>query len=160
MKLDNSRSIISLRIKLFAATLLFLTYIVLTYVAKMIRFPLFGLSDAAWTVILVVIYLFFVFYPMFFNYQYISYSDDDDKIIFRYFTSGIFGGRKNSVEIDKRTFAGFKTESKLLGMIMSITLFQQFKEGIAKYPPIYISALKKEERGKVIRSLNLYAPKA
>jgi hypothetical protein len=159
MTFDNSKTIIGLRIKLFGATIVFLTYIVLTYIAEMIKYPLLGMSDTAWTLILVSLYLLFAFLPMFLNYQYIYFSDEGEKIIFRYFTAGILGGKKNSVEIDKRTFSGFKTESRLFGCIRSITLFQLFKEGVAKYPPVYISALNREERAKVLKSLNLYAPK-
>jgi hypothetical protein len=159
MTFDNSRTIISVRIKLFAATVIFLVYIALTYAAKLIKYPLLGLSDTAWTVILTGCYLFVVFLPMYLSYQYIYFSDDGDNIIFRYFTSGIVGGKKNSVEINKRTFSGYKVETKLFGLIQSITLFQRLKEGIAKYPPIYISALKREEKAKVFKSLNSYAPR-
>jgi nitrogen fixation/metabolism regulation signal transduction histidine kinase len=160
MTFDNSRTIISLRIKLFGATIVFLAYIVLTYVAKMIKYPLLGMSDTAWTLILVGIYLLVAFLPMFLNYQFIYFSDDGENIVFRYFTAGVVGGKKNSVEINKKTFSGYKIESKLFGLIQSITLFQRFKEGVAKYPPVYISALTREERDKVLRSLNLYAPQA
>ncbi len=160
MTFNNSRTIISLRIKLFGATVVFLTFIVLTYVAEMIKYPLLGLSDTAWTLIFVGLYLFFAFLPMFLNYQYVSYSDEGDTIIFRYFTAGVVGGKKNSVEINKKTFSGFKTDSRYFGLIQSITLFQQFNEGVAKYPPIYLSALKREDRAKIIRSLKVYAPQA
>ncbi len=160
MTLDNSKTIISLRIKLFTATIVFLAYIVLTYFAKLIKFPLLGMSDTAWTLILVGIFLFIAFLPMFLNYQFISYSDEGEKIVFRYFTTGIVGGKKNSVEINKKTFSGFSAESRFFGLIQSITLFQKFNEGVAKYPPVYISALSREERAKIFRSLNLYAPKS
>jgi hypothetical protein len=156
MKFDNSRTIINLRIRLFAATVLFLAYIILTYAADMIKYPLLGLSDTIWTLILIAIYFFIAFMPMFLNYQFISYSDEGDKIIFRYFSSGLVGGRKNSVEIVKKTFSGYKIDSGYFGLKQSITLFTQFKEGVAKYPPIYISALTREERTKVLTSLNLY----
>jgi hypothetical protein len=156
MTFDNSRTIISLRIKLFGATIVFLTYIVLTYIAKMIKYPLLGMSDTTWTLLLVSIYLVYAFYPVYLNYQYIYFSDEGENIIIRYFTAGIVGGKKNSVEIFKRTFSGYKTESRLFGLILSITLFQQFKEGVAKYPPVYISALNREERSKIFRSLNQY----
>ena len=53
MTFDNSKTIISLRIKLFGATVLLLAFIVLTYIAKMIKFPLLGMSDTTWTLILV-----------------------------------------------------------------------------------------------------------
>jgi len=160
MTFDNSRTIISLRIKLFGATVIFLVYIVLTYIAKMIKYPLLGLSETGWTLILVGIYLIIVFLPVFLNYQYLFFSDDSEKIIFRYFTAGIFGGRKNSVEIDKNSFSGFNINSRFFGLIKSVTLYQKFREGVAEYPPVYISALSSKERAKVIRLLNIYLPPA
>ena len=116
------------------------------------------MSDTLWTIMLIIVYLIIVFMPWIRKYQFVYYSDEGDSIIFRYFESGIFGGRKNSVEINKKTFSGFKTESGFLGLIQSITLFQQYKEGIAKYPPVYISALSKRERNKVIKSLKQFGP--
>jgi hypothetical protein len=159
MTLDNSKTIISIRIRLFAATVIFLVFIVLTYVAKLIKYPLFGLSDTAWTLIFTACYLIIVFLPMYLSYQFIYFSDDDEKIIFRYFNAGLVGGRKNSVEIYKKTFSGYQVNKKFFGLIQSITLFQRLKEGVAKYPPIYISALTREEKSKVFRSLNVYSRK-
>jgi hypothetical protein len=96
--------------------------------------------------------------PMVLNYQFISYSDEGDFIIFRYFTASIVGGKKNSVEINKISFSGYKIETRFFGFIQSINLLQKVQGGVAKYPPVYISALTQEEKGKVIKSLNLYAP--
>jgi hypothetical protein len=156
MTFDNSRTIYSLRIKLFGATVLLLTYLALAYVAKLIKFPLLGMSDTVWTIVLVGVYLIVAFLPMALNYQFIFFSDDSELIVFRYFNAGIVGGRKNSVEINKMSFSGYKIETRLFGLIQSITLFQRFQEGVAKYPPVYISALSREEKVKVIRSLNTY----
>ena len=160
MTFDNSKTIIGVRIKLFAATVLFLAYVALAYAAKLIKFPLFGLSDTAWTLILVAIYLVVAFMPMVLNYQFVFFSDEGEKLVFRYFNAGIVGGRKNSVEIGKRTFAGYKTESRLFGLVRSIILLQQMGNGVAKYPPIFISALSKDQSAKLYSSLNAYAPKA
>jgi hypothetical protein len=126
----------------------------------MIKYPLLGMNDTAWTLILVALWLLVALIPLFLNYQFISYSDEGENIIFRYFTAGIVGGKKNSVEINKMSFSGYNIETKFFGLIQSITLFQKFNEGVAKYPPVYISALTREERVKVLRSLNLYAPQA
>lgn len=157
MTFDNSRTIIGLRIKLFTVTVIFLAYLIVTYVAHIIKFPLLGMSETAWTVIIAVIWLFVAFLPMFLNYQFIFFSDETEKIILRYFNAGIVGGRKNSLEIDKRTFSGYRTDSKFFGLIISITLFQKFSEGVAKYPPVYISALSGDEKDKLYRALNQYA---
>lgn len=156
MTLDNSKTIINFRIKLFGATIVFIAYLVLAYFSHTIKFPLLGLSDTAVTLILVAVYLFIAFLPMILNYQFVFFTDENEKIIFRYFNAGITGGRKNSVEIDKKSFAGYKTETKMFGMIKSIILFQNFREGVARYPAIFITALSKEERSKILKSLDSF----
>lgn len=156
MTFDNSKTIIGVRIKLFTVTIIFIGYLILAYAADIIKFPLLGLDDTTWTVVLAAIWIFIALLPMFLNYQYIFYSDDTEKIIIRYFSAGIVGGRKNSLEIDKRTFSGYKTETKLFGLTTSLTLFQKFAEGVAKYPPVWISALSKEEKSKLFKALNSY----
>ena len=156
MTFDNSKTIISFRIKIFAVTVVVLAYLILTYIAELIKFPILGLNETYWTLILVFIWLFIALLPVILNYQFVFFSDDTEKIIIRYFNSGIFGGRKNSVEIDKRTFAGYKTESGFFGLMTSIVLFQKFNEGVAKYPPIHISALSHKEKAKLFRILETY----
>jgi len=159
MTFDNSKTIISLRIKIFIATVLLLTYFVLTYFAGLIKYPLLGMSDTLWTIILICLYFIFALYPMVLNYQYVYYSDEGDTIVFRYFFAGIVGGKKNSVEINKYNFAGYKTETRYFGLMQSVTLFQQMREGVAKYPPVYISNLTYIEKAKVLNSLYLHSPK-
>jgi len=127
MTFDNSKTIIGVRIKLFAATVLFLAYVALAYAAKLIKFPLLGLSDTVWTLILVAIYLIIVFIPMILNYQFVFFSDEEEKIVFRYFTAGIVGGKKNSVEINKSAFKGYKTESKYFGLVRSVRVYKCIK---------------------------------
>jgi hypothetical protein len=92
------------------------------------------------------------------NYQYISFSDDEDKIVFRYFFSGIIGGKKNSVEIKKSDFAGYRRDKKLFGLIQSVTLYHQLPQGVAKYPPVFISNLSDKERGRLLNSLYALTP--
>jgi hypothetical protein len=158
MTFDNSKRIINLRITFFTATILLLAYLALAYVAKLIKFPMLGMNDTFWTVMLVSIWIVLTFMPMFLNYQYVAYSDDGDKIILRYYTSGFVSGKKNSVEIDKRSFSGYSVKARFFGLIQSITLYQKFYEGEAKYPPIYISALSREEKSRMIRSLKSFTP--
>jgi len=160
MTFDNSKTIISQRIKLFGATIVLLAYLAMAYVIKMIKFPLLGMSDTVWTVLLIGIWLILAFLPMILNYQYISYSDDGDFLVFRYFTSGMISGKKNSVEISKVSFSGYKIETRFFGLIQSLILFQKFQEGLAKYPPVYISALTSAEKSKLIKSLNNHTPSA
>ncbi|MCU0454891.1 MAG: hypothetical protein MUE74_01210 [Bacteroidales bacterium] len=160
MTFDNSKTIINLRIWLFFATILLIAWIIVVFVAKMIPFPLLGLSETAWTLILVGIYLIILFFPMILSYQYVWFSDDEEHIVIRYFFAGMVGGKKNSVSINKRTFAGYKYEKKKLGLDKSIILYQKIGQGIAKYPPIHISALSGDQKQKLFSLLDQYSPKA
>jgi len=158
MTFDNSKTIISLRIKLFLATVVLMAYLAMAYIIKLIKFPLLGMSDIVWTVILIAVWLILAFMPMVLNYQFISYSDEGEFIVFRYFNAGMVGGKKNSVEINKLTFSGYKIDTRFFGLIESISLFQKFQKGVAKYPPVYISALSKDEKAKLIQSLKILIP--
>jgi hypothetical protein len=159
MVFNNSKTIIGSRIRIFIVTVVLVVYLILAYFAEIIKFPLLGMSDKPWSIIFICIYFIFAFYPMILNHQYVSYSDEGDTIVFRYFMAGIFGGKKNSVEINKNNFAGFKTEKKYFGLMFSVILFQQTRDGVAKYPPIYISNFAKKEKAKVLYSLQLHSPK-
>lgn len=160
MTFDNSKTIINFRIKLFFVTILALAWLAVVYIIKLIKFPLLGIEDGIWTLVIVGIWVIVAFLPMILNYQFIYFSDDGENIIFRYFNAGIVGGRKNSVEINKRAFAGYNTESRFFGLNRSIILFQQVGQKKAKYPPVYISALSGEQRKKMLHALSQYAPQA
>ena len=159
MTLNNSKSVINLKLLLRTSIIVYSSFLVLSLAAGIIKFPLFGMGKAAWIIILTVCFIIIMVIPVIMNFQYILFSDDGDTIIFRYYTTGLFSGNKNSVEIEKRTFSGFTVDKGFLGLIQSVTLYQRMKEGVAKYPPIFISALKRKDRETVLESLTSYAPR-
>jgi hypothetical protein len=159
MTLNNSKSVINLKLLLRTSIIVYSSFLVLSLAAGIIKFPLFGMGKAAWIIILTVCFIIIMVIPVIMNFQYILFSDDGDTIIFRYYTTGLFSGNKNSVEIEKRTFSGFTVDKGFLGIIQSVTLYQRMKEGVAKYPPIFISALKRKDRETVLESLTSYAPR-
>jgi hypothetical protein len=159
MTFDNSKTIIGFRIRLFFVTVIALAWIALAYLIKMIKFPLLGIDDGIWTLLVIAIWVIVAFMPMILNYQFIFFSDDGNNIVFKYFNAGIVGGKKNSLEINKQTFVGYKIESRFLGLSKSIILYQKIGQRIGKFPPMYITALKKEQRQKVIHALDLYSQK-
>jgi hypothetical protein len=158
MTLNNGKSVINLKIIRRISIIIFLTLLILIYAARTIKFPILGIDKFAWTLLILVIFLLIIFIPVIFNYQYINYSDEGEKIIFRYYSTGIIPGNKNSIEIYKKTFSGFTLEKKLFGLRQSITLYQRLQEGVAKYPAIHISALKRKEKARILQSLSSFAP--
>lgn len=160
MTLDNSRKIVSIRLALFIATFPFLAFLALTYVARLIDFPVLGLSETAWVVILSAVYFSIAYFPSFLKYNYIYFSDDGDSVIFRFYSTGIFKGARQAIEIPKRVFAGYTTEKKRLRLIQYIILLEERRGVIARYPPVSLSALSRKEKEKVFRSLAKYNRKA
>jgi hypothetical protein len=158
MTLNNGKSVINLKIVRRISIIIFLALLILIYASRTIKFPLLGMDKLAWTMLILVVFLLIIFIPVVLNYQYVNYSDEGEKIIFRYYSAGIIPGNKNSVEINKTTFSGFKLEKKLFGLSQSITLYQRLQEGVAKYPAIYISALKRKEKAGILQSLSSFAP--
>lgn len=159
MTLDNSKSVINQKILKRSAIILYLAFLVLSLAANIIRFPLLGMSKTVWLMLATLVFLMIILIPVILNYQYIYFSDEGNMLIFRYYSTGIVQGNKNSVEIEKKSFSGFTIDQSLLGLVQSVTLYQRMKEGVAKYPPINISALKPREREEIIKTLTSYAPR-
>ncbi len=159
MTSDNSKSVINQKILKRTAIILYLAFLVLSLAANIIKFPLLGMSKTVWLIITTVVFLVIILVPVILNYQYIYFSDEGNMLIFRYYSTGIVPGNKNSVEIEKKSFSGFTIDKSFFGLIQSVTLYQRMREGVAKYPPIHISALKLREREEIIRALTSYAPR-
>ncbi len=154
MTFDNKETIIGVRIRLFTATVLMITYLVLVYLAEIIKFPVLGLEEELWTFILALIYILFISYPSFAVYQYFYFSDEGESLQFRYFSAGIIGGRKNSVVIPKSALEKYSIESDYMGLRRYIILYQKVGADVARYPKIYISALKGKEVNMIITALD------
>jgi hypothetical protein len=157
MTFDNSKTIVSFRVRQVLLTIILLAYIILAFPAGIIKFPVFGMDETVLTLILVGIWILFTFVPALLSYQYVYFSDDTERIIIRYFNAGMLGGKKNAVEIDKNSFAGYSTESRFFGLVTTLTLLQNVREGVAKYPPVYISALTREQKSNLFHALNSYS---
>lgn len=158
MTFDNSRRIIGSRLALFIATFPFLAFIFLAYVPKMLKFPLLGISETIWVVTLSVAYVLVAYYPTLLKYNYIYFSDDGKSVIIRYYSAGIMKGARHSVEIPKHAFSGYSKGNLIPGLIPYIIVYEKRQGKIAKYPPVYLSALKSGDREKIYRSLSALTP--
>lgn len=158
MTFDNGKTIIALRLRVFIATILLIVYLFLVYLENIIKFPVAGFSDTFWTLLVIGIYLILSFYPILFNYKYIYFSEDGPSIIFRFYSVGILKGKKNSVEIPKRDFAGYRFNRVIGGFFTSITLQRRIDNKTAIYPPIHLSSLTRAELEKIKSALEKYQP--
>lgn len=159
MILENRKTAIKVRLRTFVGTVVFATIISIIYTTRILNSPVLGLTKYQFTIFFALIYIFLLLYSYFLNLNYIYYSDNGHSIIFRYYSLRIFSSRKNSIEIPKKDFIQYDFEKTHFNLKENLVLYQRIKTGVAKYPPISISSLTKEEKIKLKKSLSRYVKK-
>ncbi len=156
MTIDNGKTIIGLRLNVLIASVLFIVFLYFTYFDNSLRFPVLGIEKSLWSFVFITLYIVVAFYPMVFRYRYIYFSDDGPKIVFRYYSVGIIRGKKNSIEIPKKDFRGYRKKRLMAGIVPGIVLSQQFDRSQAFYPPLPLSSLSSKERKRLYKVLDQY----
>ncbi len=159
MILENRKTAIKVRLRTFVATVVFATIISIIYTTRILNSTVLGLTKHQFTIFFALIYIFLLLYSYFLNLNYIYYSDNGYSIIFKYYSLRIFSNRKNSIEIPKKDFIQYDFEKKIFNLKENLVLYQRIKTGVAKYPPISISSLTKEEKIKLKKALSRYVKK-
>ena len=113
-----------------------------------------GVENSLLAVFCGIAYLIFSLYNTFRNYHYIYFNDESDKLVLRYFSPNLFTSKKNSIEIPKKDFAGYILDSFFLRYREKITMLRRTGKGLAKYPPVSITALDAHERDMLLHALD------
>jgi hypothetical protein len=145
MLIDNKKSSIGVKLKKRILILVLIITIIIFFSFNLFRESMLGITGTGYTIILsgvVVIYHFWCFIR---DYNYFYFSDQGLKLIFRYYSLSSLFRKPNSIEIPKNEFVKCQYEKKIIGLRRYLVLYQQTKDGIAKYPRISISLLKKQE---------------
>jgi hypothetical protein len=90
------------------------------------------------------------------NPYFIFFSDGGEMLILRYYPLSIFNHKKNSIEIPKTQFLKFEINKFFFGMEEKLIVYQNYRNKIAKYPPISLSALSKKDRERILAALQNY----
>ncbi len=64
---------------------------------------------------------------------------------------------KNSIEIPKNIFTHYELLPSLLNLKPKIVLYAKNRSGVAKYPPVCLSALTSSERHQILKALDKLA---
>jgi hypothetical protein len=159
MKIDNQRNTYRIWLsRLIMTTVFALLIVVLLFV------PWFDNPESGFTkyhIIIVVCGIYLIINVI--NYlkrpYFVSYNDQGDMLVIRYYPVSMFTSRKNSIEIPKQQFLRYDLKPFLLGTQHYLILQQRFRGKEAKYPPVSLSALEKEDRLKLLQALDKYVPR-
>lgn len=153
MILDISRTIIRKNLVNFISTIVFIIIIIVLLFLPMYNI-IKGVNNSLLAIFVAAAYLIYAVYNTFRNYNYIYFNNDSDTLILRYFSPNIFTSRKNSIEIPKKEFAGYKLHSFFMRYREKIVLYRNTRKGLASYPPVSITALSNMERYAMLRALD------
>ena len=153
MKIENTKKTLIINQLRYITVIAFIIIVVLLLTTDLIRTEFLGLNKYYWAVIVSLIYLAQNIFEYLRDYNYIYFSDENNKILFRYIPLRPFRSKRYSIEINKKEFHGYKIERPSI-FKQQIVLYVKTQQGVAKYPPISISALKEEEFNKLKKALN------
>lgn len=117
----------------------------------------YGITREGYIIIAAGIFIVYQILRFIQDLNYIFYSDNGEKITFKFYSLRPFAKKRQSFEIAKSTFIKFETEKILFGLKESIILYQRIKNKTAKYPPLSISSLTKKEKEQLFASLIAYS---
>jgi hypothetical protein len=155
MIIDIQRTILRKNLRAFILALVFIFIIVILLLTSFYEDQLFGLTSYHLAIIIAGIYLLFMVYNTLRQYNYIYFSYSGDKLVLRYFSTGVFTHRKNSIEISRNDFAGYEKKTALFGFREKVILKVKTPRGIAKYPPVSFTALSRKEKRDIYSVLEM-----
>ena len=115
-----------------------------------------GITKYQWALIVGALYALLAVAEAILELNYIYFSNTDDRIMLRYFSMSFFNRKKHSIEIPIERFGGYYLKKSLWGIKKKLILIQRVKNVDAKYPPVSITALNKQELKKLLDTLNNY----
>lgn len=145
MEIKNKKKIVSLR------RLFFLVSLVLALAAL----ALFLLDFTLYAIGVVGVFaIWFLFFQVA-DYQYIEFSDGNNKILLRYYKAVRFGKTEfNSIEFPQNLLYNAIFENSMFGKMSDLTLVIRTRRGIAEYPSVSLTALSLNERKQMQSALH------
>ena len=159
MKIDNQKNTYRIWLSRLVMTVVFALIILI-----LVFIPWFDNPESAIGKYHLIILVSIIYVAInWINYKkrpfFVSYSDQGEKIVVRYYAVSMFTNRKNSIEIPKKQFVKYELKPFFLKSQNYLVLYQNFRGKVVPYPNISLSAMEKEDRERMLASLGKYAAK-
>lgn len=156
MTFDNKKTSYRIYLRKLLLAIIFTLVIVVFLASGWFEKPFVGLTKYQLILIAASIYVLIVVINYFRDQNYFYFSDNGPNIIVRYYPLRPLSRKRHSVEIPKNSFAGFEIRRTMLGLKKTLVLMQLVKKTNARYPPISITSLTREELTILTRQLSQY----
>lgn len=152
MVIDNRRNVVKYRFNEFLVAVVTITLFVLVLSLQFFDKPFLGIERVYWAIILLTGFIGKFVFNFYLDINYIYFSDEKNRLIFRYYSIRPFADSKNAIEMSQKQFVEYSITKS--GFRTYITFKQDAGGRIASYPKVSITALTKEQRANLTRSLD------
>lgn len=157
MQFDNKQGTYRIWLQKFITAVVLTPLILMFSFSNYFNYLFWGIARGFWIGFFCLLWVSVILYHRLSSPYYIEYSDNGNKITLRYFPVKPFNQKKHSIEIPKNKFTKFEIVKG--SRYNSLVLYQNFKKGVGKYPPISLSALSKENLRMLKKSLSQHVKK-
>jgi hypothetical protein len=156
MVFDNKKT--TIRIYLWKMVQAIVTVILLIgiMVSGWFEKDVLGIPKYQWVVLVTMVYLIMIIMARLRQLNYFYFSDEGDKLLFRYYPIHPLVQKKRAVQIPKIGLVGYDIRTTIMGFRKVLVLRQKVKGKVATYPPIGITALNQKELDLLEKQLDKY----
>lgn len=115
-----------------------------------------GLDKYNWSILIAALYLIAIVAESFLQFNYIYFSDENNRLVLRYFSLGYFNRMKKSIEFPTDELLSYQIYEYMYGLKKRIVLHRIRNQKEAKYSPVSLSILSKEEYTQLLKTLDSY----
>ncbi len=87
------------------------------------------------------------------EYSYFYFSSTYKSFVFRFYSLQNLYGKPKTIEISRSTFHKYDITTSFFNKKETLVLYQKIPKGVAKYPPISLTLLTKDQKTKLKRTL-------
>jgi len=156
MKFDNKKTTIRIYLRKMIIASVTVVLLLGIMVSGWFENDVLGISKYQWVILVTIVYILIITFSRMRFLNFISYTDEGDKIQIRYHPIHPLVQKKNVIKIPKIGLAFYEIKSSMLGLKKTLIIGQKVKGKVAKYPPIGISALNPKEIDLLRKHLDLF----
>ncbi len=152
MIITNQKLAVNLKIQKPIALLTLIVVMGLIYFTNILSYNTLGFGRDQIAIFIIIIFMVYFLFNYLRNHNYIYYSDTGNKFIIRYYSLRPLQDKKNLIEFNKSEFHDYEIRQSPFRFSESIIIYRKTPKGIAKYPPLSITALGRSNKEKLLAS--------
>jgi hypothetical protein len=156
MTIENQKTVIRIFLRKMLIAIITVIIIVAMLATGWFKPELLGITQYQWIILVAAIYILLMAGSWLRGLNYFYFNDKGDKLIIRYYAIRPLGRKKRAVQIPKTTLAKYEIIKTNMGLKKVLILHQHIKKKVAKYPPIGITSLTRDELSQLEHQLSLY----